>query len=272
MWKPYGLDKKIAHITNAQHPGFWTDQALEKAFRSQKASAFQKRKKELKKLLFAEVLNQTGKLFDPNVLTVVWARRFAAYKRPDLLLHDFPRFSKLIQNPEQPIQIIWAGKPYPTDFNAINTFNRLVGVSREFPNLAVLTGYEIALSRTLKCGSDVWLNTPRITREASGTSGMTAAMNGSLNLTVNDGWIPEFAHHGENAFVLPEADPGQPLSVQDELDSQHLYEMLEKEVMPTYYNQPDRWTQLAFNGKAGVDPAFSSHRMADQYYRLLYSD
>ncbi len=272
MWKPFGLDHKISHITNAQHPGFWTDQALQKAHRSGKATAFQKRKRELKKLLFDLVLDQTGKLFDPEILTVVWARRFAAYKRPDLLLHDFPRFVKLIRKADQPVQIIWAGKPYPKDFNAINTFNRLVGVSRDFPNLAVLTGYEIALSRALKCGSDVWLNTPRITREASGTSGMTAAMNGSLNLTVNDGWIPEFARHGENAFVLPEADPGQPISVQDELDSRHLYEMLENEVMPMYYGNPDRWTELAFNGKEAVDPAFSSHRMAAQYYDMLYSD
>lgn len=272
MWQPFGLDKKIAHITNAQHTGFWTDPALERAFRQKKEASFQKRKKELKKLLFKEVLDQTGKLFDPDVLTLVWARRFAAYKRPDLLLHDFPRFTELIRRTGQPIQIIWAGKPYPKDFNAINTFNRLVGVSKEFPNLAVLTGYEIALSRALKCGSDVWLNTPRITREASGTSGMTAAMNGSVNLTVNDGWIPEFATEGENAFVLPEVDPGQPISVQDELDSQHLYDLLENDVLPTYYSNSKKWMELVFKGKEAVDPAFSSHRMAEQYYTTLYSD
>lgn len=272
MWQPYGLDQKISHITNAQHTGFWTDPSLERAFRQKKVGSFQNRKKELKNLLFKEVLDQTGKLFDPDVLTIVWARRFAAYKRPDLLLYDFPRFTELIRRAGQPVQIIWAGKPYPKDFNAINTFNRLVEVSKEFPNLAVLTGYEIALSRALKCGSDVWLNTPRITKEASGTSGMTAAMNGSINLTVNDGWIPEFASKGKNSFVLPEADPGQPISVQDELDSQHLYEILENDVLPMYYSDTDKWMEHVFNGKAAVDPDFSSHRMADQYYRMLYSD
>lgn len=270
MWRPYGLDGKISHITNSQHPGFWTDPDLDKAFRKNNIRAFQKRKTALKKALFELVLDQTGRLFDPNILTLVWARRFAGYKRADLLLQDFPRFRELISHPERPLQIIWAGKPYPKDYQAINVFNRLVSVSKEFPNLAVLTGYEMELSRRLKHGSDIWLNTPRITREASGTSGMTAAMNGSLNLTVNDGWIPEFARHGENAFVLPEADPGQPLPVQDESDSQHLYQMLESEVIPMYYKSPDQWMEMVFSAQKDVVPAFSSDRMAAEYYENLY--
>jgi starch phosphorylase len=270
MWRPNGLDSKISHITNAQHPGFWTDPALEKAFGRKNVRTLRSRKKELKRTLFDLVLDQTGKLLDPEVLTVVWARRFAAYKRADLLLLDYPRFTELMRQQDRPVQLIWAGKPYPGDFNAINTFNRLISVSREFPNMAVLTGYEIALSRMLKLGSDVWLNTPRITREASGTSGMTAAMNGSVNLTVNDGWIPEFGRNGENAFVLPEADQGQPLQVQDEMDCQHLFRALEHEVLPTYYEDPDRWAQLAMNAREDVVPAFSSHRMAAEYYEQLY--
>ena len=170
------------------------------------------------------------------------------------------------------MQIIWAGKPYPEDYHAINIFNQLVEVSKGFPNLAVLTGYEIALSALLKKGSDVWLNTPRITREASGTSGMTAAMNGSINLSVNDGWIPEFARHGENAFVLPEADPHQPHSVQDEQDSKELYRILETEVFPIYYEKPDQWLEIVFKAMEEIDPAFSSHRMAEQYYNELFAD
>ncbi|MCO5724756.1 alpha-glucan family phosphorylase [Robiginitalea marina] len=270
MWRPFGLDGKITHITNAQHPGYWSDAPLEKSLGKKNIRGFQKRKAELKNVLFQRVLDQTGKLFDPGVLTLVWARRFAGYKRADLLLHDFQRFRELITRADRPIQIIWAGKPYPTDYQAINTFNRLVSVSREFPNLAVLTGYEMELSRQLKAGSDIWLNTPRITREASGTSGMTAAMNGSLNLTVNDGWIPEFGRHGINAFVLPEADPNQPLPVQDERDSQHLYRMLEEEVIPCYYGDPSKWMAMAFQAWEDVLPAFSSHRMAMEYYESLY--
>ena len=271
MWKPFGLDGKIIPITNAQHPEFWTDSALWKAFEKNNKRALARRKKELKAELFARVLDQTGKLFDPDVLTIVWARRFAGYKRADLLLRDFDRFRALIGHRERPVQIIWAGKPYPEDYGAIRIFDRLADVSRGFHSLAVLTGYEIALSRQLKEGSDIWLNTPRITREASGTSGMTAAMNGSLNLTVNDGWIPEFARHGENAFVLPEANPRQPISVQDELDSKHLYQMLENEVIPLYYDDPDKWMEMVFKAREEVVPAFSSDRMAAQYYRELYN-
>ncbi|WP_088340621.1 alpha-glucan family phosphorylase [Robiginitalea sediminis] len=272
MWQPFGLEGKIIPITNAQHPVYWTDAALQKAFEKRNTRAFKRRKGELKAALFETVLDQTGKRFDPNVLTVVWARRFAAYKRADLLLRDFERFRKLVSQTDRPVQIIWAGKPYPTDFGAIQVFNRLMEVSWQFPNLAVLTGYEMALSRALKEGSDIWLNTPRITREASGTSGMTAAMNGSLNLTVNDGWIPEFGKHGKNAFILPEADARQPHPVQDDMDAGNLYRILEEEVVPLYYEKPEAWQEMVFNGMQDVVPGFSSHRMAEQYYRELYAD
>lgn len=270
MWRPFGLQDKIVPITNAQHPGFWTDSELRKSQEKGNVKKFFSRKKALKQTLFDLVLDQTGKQFNPEVLTVVWARRFAAYKRADLLLRDLERFKKLITNSNLPIQIIWAGKPYPTDFGAIQIFNRLVDSSRNYANLAVLTGYEIGQSRLLKQGSDIWLNTPRITREASGTSGMTAAMNGSVNLTVNDGWIPEFARHGENAFVLPEADPTQSHSIQDDQDAGNLYRILETEVMPIYYTSPDIWARLAFTAMEEVVPAFSSHRMAEAYYKELY--
>ena len=270
MWRPFDLQDKIIPITNSQHPEFWTDPILAKAFEKRNVKRLVRRKKELKTVLFREVLDQTGKLFDPEVLTIVWARRFAGYKRADLLLRDMEAFRALVENQERPVQIIWAGKPYPKDFGAIGTFNRLIEASRNLPNLAVLTGYEMALSKRLKDGSDIWLNTPRITREASGTSGMTAAMNGSLNLSVNDGWIPEFAKHGENAFVLPEADPTQPHSVQDDFDSQNLHKMLRNEVLPAYYGSPEKWQDMVLQAMEDVTPAFSSHRMATDYYRELY--
>src|SRR5690606_24571911 len=123
----------------------------------------------------------------------------------------------------------------------------------------------------LKAGSDVWLNTPRITREASGTSGMTAAMNGSVNLTINDGWIPEFARNGENCFLLPDANPDWPDWEQDRFDSENLYSALETKVIPSYYNSPDYWHRLVVNAMEDVLPAFSSQRMARQYYKELYS-
>lgn len=270
MWKDYSGISKIIPITNAQNQKFWQDPQLEKAWINRNSKVFGKRKKELKTALFEEVLNQTGKLFDPEVLTIVWARRFAEYKRADLLLRDLSRLEAIISSADRPVQVIWAGKPFPTDFYAIDQFNHLVHHTKYKSNMAVLIGYEMELSRKLKLGSDVWLNTPRITREASGTSGMTAAMNGSVNLSINDGWIPEFQEHGKNCFVLPEVDHHLPAWEQDRHDSENLYSVLENEVLPAYYDTPDVWQEIVFKAIDDVVPQFTSRRMAEQYYNELY--
>lgn len=270
MWKEFEGISEIIPITNAQHQGFWQDKALLRALEKTNPGLYRKRKRELKTELFLEVLNQTGKLMDPDVLTIVWARRFAEYKRPDLLLYDLQRFEKLIEDKKYPIQIIWAGKPYPKDTGAIEVFNRLIDYARGKSNLAVMIGYEIELSRKLKCGSDIWLNNPRITREASGTSGMTAAMNGSVNVSVNDGWIPEFQKNGENCFVLPEVDHRLPVKDQDRKDSTNLYQLLEDVVIPMYYDRQEDWQKIAFGSMSDVVPEFTSRRMASEYYENLY--
>jgi starch phosphorylase len=271
MWDGYHGISKIIPITNSQNQKFWQDKELAKAWDEKDTKSFVKRKKDLKAKLFKEVERQTGKKFDPNVLTIVWARRFAGYKRADLLWHDRERFLKLMYNAEQPVQIIWAGKPYPMDYYAIDIFNYLVHNSKEHKNMAVLIGYEIELSRLLKLGSDVWLNTPRITREASGTSGMTASFNGSVNVSINDGWIPEFAKNGKNSFILPEADTSQPVWEMDRFDANNLYEVLEDAVIPTYYCKPKKWQELVFKGMDDVIPEFTSGRMATEYYQKMYN-
>ena len=270
MWKDYDKICKIIPITNAQNQKFWQDKEIGKAWKKKNTKSYTKRKAELKMELFDEVADQTDKLFDPNVLTFVWARRFAGYKRAELLLHDLERFKKLISNTKYPVQIIWAGKPYPYDFYAIDIFNHLVHHSKHVPNLSVLIGYEIDLSKKLKCGSDIWLNTPRITREASGTSGMTAAMNGSVNVSINDGWIPEFQKNGKNSFVLPELDHNLPVWEQDKQDADNLYDLLENTVIPMYYDNPKKWQEIVFKGMDDVIPEFTSARMAEDYYKKLY--
>jgi starch phosphorylase len=270
MWKDYDKICKIIPITNAQNQNYWQDNDIKKAWKKRNATAYKKRKIELKKQLFDEVVSQTEKMFNPKVLTFVWARRFAGYKRAELLLHDIERFKRLISNTKYPVQIIWAGKPYPMDYYAIDIFNHLVHYAKKVPNLAVLVGYEMDLSKKLKEGSDIWLNTPRITREASGTSGMTAAMNGSVNVSINDGWIPEFQKNGENSFVLPELDHNMPVWEQDKLDADNLYDLLENKVIPMYYDNPKEWQKIVFNAIDDVIPQFSSHRMAEQYYKELY--
>jgi starch phosphorylase len=228
------------------------------------------RKKHLKKILFEEVADQTGKMFDPEVFTIVWARRFAEYKRPGLLKYDFERFIKMITDQDQPVQVIWAGKPYPTDQHAIEMFNELIQLGHNYKNMAVLVGYELSLSRLLKQGSDVWLNTPRITHEASGTSGMTASMNGSIHLSVDDGWHPEFARDGKNAFTIPAVDHRLPVEEQDRLDNQNMMDILENKVIPRYYDQPKEWRKLMKNAMSDIEIEFDSTRIAVEYYERMF--
>lgn len=267
MWKGHKGICEIDHITNAQNKTYWVDKELEKARLEKNVEQITLRKKELKKLLFREVADQCGKLFDPNVLTIVWARRFAGYKRADMLAWDLERFNKLVNNAEFPVQIIWAGKPYPTDYGATDLFNHLFYTSHYYDNVAVLTGYELALSKLLKDGADIWLNTPVVTREASGTSGMTAAMNAALNLSTFDGWIPEFAHDGENSFILPVAKSDD---VNKE-DADSLFKVLENNVLPTYYSDQEKWGKMVLTSMNEVGDFFDSDRMADEYYTKMYT-
>ena len=271
MWSKYPGICEIKAITNAQEFKYWADKPLYDAKDENDDVLFDFRKKHLKKRFFKIVADQTGNLFNPNVFTIVWARRFAGYKRADLLLHDKARFERLLNNPKYPVQIIWAGKPYPMDYSAISTFNTLVEESKYYKNMAVLTGYELALSKSMKQGSDLWLNNPRVPREASGTSGMTASMNGSINLSTDDGWIPEFAKNGINGFVVPQADYDN-MSVydQDNFDLHNLYEVLENEILPTYYDQPEKWRKIQQNAMDDVKRQFNSDRMADEYYKKIY--
>ncbi|HEX4850854.1 MAG TPA: glycogen/starch/alpha-glucan phosphorylase, partial [Puia sp.] len=203
MWSKYNNICPIISITNAQNWRYWADKELYKKKESGDDYWWDDRKKYLKKRAFELVADQTGKVFDQNVFTIVWARRFAGYKRSEFLTRDIARFNKLTSSTKYPVQIIWAGKPYPMDYPAINEFNHLVHLSKNYKNVAVMIGYELTLSKRLKQAADCWLNNPRVPREASGTSGMTAAMNGAVNFSTDDGWIPEFINHGNNGFVVP---------------------------------------------------------------------
>lgn len=272
MWKDYDNICPIDHVTNAQNKKYWADVQLEEARAKHDAAALTVRKKELKKYLFQEVANQTGKWYDENVLTIVWARRFAEYKRADLITRDYERFGRLMLDKEMPVQIIFAGKPYPMDYNAIRTYDSLVEMSKSYKNMAVLAGYELALSKKLKDGSDIWLNNPRVTREASGTSGMTAAMNGSINLSTNDGWIREFHEMCPDcSFVLPVVDHEIPHFAQDQKDLDNLFNLLENEIIPMYYNDPAAWNNKVMKSMTEVVPFFDSDRMAHDYYVKMYN-
>jgi starch phosphorylase len=272
MWeKTEGICPIIA-ITNSQNWTYWADKQLYKASAEGNDAWWDDRKRYLKKRAFEIIADQTGKLYDPKVLTIVWARRFAGYKRAELITRDMVRFEKLLSDTKYPVQIIWAGKPYPMDYPAINEFNNLVHLSRKYKNISVLIGYELALSKRLKQAGDIWLNNPRVPREASGTSGMTAAMNGAVNFSTDDGWIPEFVHHGNNGFVVPKGDyANMSVQEQDQYDLDKLYEILLKEILPLYYDDYETWRQIAKNGMRDVRFQFESARMAAEYYDLLYN-
>ncbi|MGE5519790.1 MAG: alpha-glucan family phosphorylase [Candidatus Dadabacteria bacterium] len=271
MWEKYEGICPIISITNAQNWRYWSDKQLYRAREAGDDWYFDDRKKYLKRRAFEIVADQTGKLFDHNVFTIVWARRFAGYKRAGLITTDKERFEALLSDSKYPVQIIWAGKPYPVDYPAISEFNHLVHLSKSYKNVAVLIGYELGLSKRLKQAADCWLNNPRVPREASGTSGMTAAMNGAVNFSTNDGWIPEFVHHGNNGFVVPPVDyTNMTVADQDQYDLDQLYHILQKEVLPLYYDDHNTWRQIVKNGMRDVQIRFDSNRMAEEYYENLY--
>ncbi len=269
MWKSYEGICPIISITNAQNQAYWQDEELQQAFVTKNDTRLITRKKYLKRQLFKIVADQTGKLFDENVLTIVWARRFAEYKRADLIARDIEWFSRLLSG-DQPVQLIWSGKPYPEDHGAVTIFNALIRMSNEHKNAAVLTGYELEQSAALKKGADVWLNNPRRPQEASGTSGMTAAMNGAINFSTNDGWIPEFAVNEQNSFIIPEANLNKSIAEQDKEDHQHLMDILDDIIVPMYYNQPELWIKVMKQSMEDVSPQFDSDRMAQEYYEKMF--
>lgn len=271
LWEKYNTDCNLMSITNAQSFTFWADKFMYKCLNKGDDTKLVQRKKEGKKQLFEEIADQSGEMYDENIITIVFAKRFGGYKRPELLLHNLERFERLVNNKKYPVQIVWAGKPYPMDFTSIAVFDKIVNTCKTYPNCSILVGYEMKLSKLLKLGADVWLNTPRITHEASGTSGMSAAMNGAVNLSIPDGWFPEFVKDGINGFSIPAANPSLPDHELDDADANSLYDILEKTVIPMYYDDPAGWLDIVKNGMKDIIPQFDSIRLAKEYYEKLYN-
>lgn len=270
MWKEYPGICPMISITNAQNYAYWGAKDMYETLHNKEDETLRRLKQQGKQQLFEVVADQTGEIYDTGVLTIVFAKRFTSYKRADLLLEDRERFHRLVTDKDRPVQIIWAGKPYPMDYASIGDFDNLVNTCKRYPNCSVLVGYELRLSRLLKQGADIWLNLPRLTHEASGTSGMTAAMNGALNISIPDGWFPEFAKDRINSFVIPPGDPALPDHQQDSADAASLYDLLEKIVIPLYYEDPTCWYSMVTAGMRDILPYFDSNRLAAEYYDRLY--
>lgn len=229
-----------------------------------------------------ETINEhqdTRKLFSPNVLTIGFARRVAAYKRWNLLLSDLPRLLKLVDDAERPVQFIFAGKAHPQDRTAKQILQQLMSINHDsnWQKRAVfLEDYDQEVARYLVHGVDVWMNVPRRPYEASGTSGMKAAMNGALNFSILDGWWIE-GFNDQNGFRIGELEVDADEAAGDAADAESLYSTLENRIVPEYYDLdvnglPSLWIARMKNTLATLTPQFSSDRMVRDYLSKIYND
>ncbi|MFC1939461.1 alpha-glucan family phosphorylase [Chloroflexota bacterium] len=218
-----------------------------------------------------------GSLLDHDTLTIGFVRRFAEYKRPDLLFKDVERLKRIVNDPWRPVQIIFAGKSHPADTASKKLLQHVHTMARDRAfqgRIAFLEDYDMRLARYLVQGVDVWLNTPRRLQEASGTSGMKAVLNGVLHLSVPDGWWLE-AYNSENGWSIGEATLKADTQEEDQADAETLYRLLEEEVVPLYYNQdrnglPQAWVSMVKRSIRSIVPIFCARRMLKEYTERMY--
>ncbi len=218
-----------------------------------------------------------GAMLDPDTLTIAFVRRFAEYKRPALILYNLERLKRLVRDKWRPIQIIFAGKSHPADFLSKYLLHRVYALAtdREFQGrIAFVEDYDIHMAHYLVQGVDIWLNTPRRLEEASGTSGMKAAVNGVLNLSVRDGWWNE-AYNGKNGWAIGDVRKIPDAEGEDRADAESLYNLLENEIIPMYYDYdrsrvPRRWVHMMKESIGTIGPRFSSRRMVREYTERMY--
>jgi len=224
----------------------------------------------------ANIVERTEQVLDPNVLTLGFARRFTAYKRPNLLLRDLERFIRLLTHPERPVQIIIAGKAHPADNEGKHFIQEWVQFSARpeiRKHVVFLEDYDIALAQEMVQGVDVWINTPRRPWEASGTSGMKVLANGGLNLSELDGWWAE-AYTPEVGWALGDGNEHSEPEW-DAVEAEQLYSILENEVVPMFYDRdtsgiPRAWVARMRASMSRLAPQFSTNRMAREYIEKLY--
>jgi glucan phosphorylase len=215
---------------------------------------------------------------DKDALTIGFARRFATYKRAHLLFRDLDRLARIVNNPEKPVQFVFAGKAHPRDIPGQDLIKMIVEISKrpEFiGKIVFLQNYDIRLAKRLVRGVDIWLNTPTRPLEASGTSGEKAVMNGTMHFSVLDGWWAE-GYRPDSGWALPIERSFENQELQDELDAERIYTLLENEITETYYRRnedgiPEDWVGMVRNNIAHVAPEFTMNRMLRDYIDRFYS-
>jgi starch phosphorylase len=266
MWKDVTNAAPIIAITNGIHTGTWQDARIRNAYET--SADLWLPHMEAKKELLAAVLARTGAQLNPDNLLIGFARRAVPYKRSDLIFSNPEVIEPYLRDGR--IQIIFSGKAHPLDDQGKAIVARLVSFSKAYPNSVVfLENYDMEIGRLLTRGTDVWLNNPKRPLEASGTSGMKAAMNGILNVSVLDGWWPEGCIHGVNGWEFGHGYEG-PLA--DEIDLAGLYQVMLDQVAPTFYENRPQWVRMM---RAAIDMSverFSASRMLQEYYSRMYVD
>lgn len=293
LWPDRPVDEvPIGHITNGVHPVFWSAPAT-RAFYDDRVPGWRQRtwdpevwraiedvsdealwllRNRLRLRLLTEVEHRTGVALDPTALTIGFARRFAPYKRGDLIFSDPDRLEQIL---DRGVQLIYAGKAHPRDDAGKRLVANVLDWSERFPGQVVLLeDYDIRLGGLLTSGADVWLNNPRRPREASGTSGQKVIFNGGLNLSVLDGWWPE-GFDGTNGFSIGDGEEWEDQAAHDAHDALDLYRKLEQEVLPLWEDRgplgvPHAWLQRVKRSIATCAPKFSSHRMVKDYVEQVY--
>jgi alpha-glucan phosphorylase-like protein len=306
---------EIGYVTNGVHYSSWTAQEWKNIHKEYFGEEFPKNQLdfdvwnhiyqapeekiwELRKTLRAKLINYIKERFsdswvkrnenpklitevknklDPNALTIGFARRFATYKRGYLLFRDLDRLSKIVNNPERPVQFIFAGKAHPADKAGQDLIKYIVEISRrpEFVGkILFIQNYDINLAKMLLQGVDVWLNTPTRPLEASGTSGMKGVMNGTLHFSVLDGWWVE-GYRKDAGWALPAERTYDVQDFQDELDAETIYNILEEEIVETFYDRNKEgvsaeWVDIIKNTIAQVAPHFTTGRMMQDYHERYY--
>ncbi|MBI2450489.1 MAG: alpha-glucan family phosphorylase [Candidatus Nealsonbacteria bacterium] len=263
MWQHVDGRCQIVPVTN----GVDLDWQYPEFAKADSAEAIILAKEKYQTILFRHIFKRTGKQLDENILTIVWARRFAEYKRPWLIFDmDWPWIEKLLK--ERKIQIIIAGKPHPNDQKAVNTFNWLYRRSLDTPGLVVLAGYEYWLSKILKAGADLWFQCPRRPREACGTSWISANFNGTLVLFSLDGGILQSANM-KYGFPFGVDYKCSFSGEQDKLDFQDLVKVLPNPI-DMFYNDKSQWYQWVLAVKKDAVQNFNSDRMLRDYINSIY--
>ena len=267
MWKDIKDKSEIIGITNAIHVPTWVDKRLQDISFPNKS--LWDIHMELKRDLISFILEKNGVNLEENKLIIGFSRRAATYKRSNLIFSDPSIIGPLLE--EGKIQIIFSGKAHPFDTEGKEVITNLISMVKKYPRSVVfLQNYDMTIGAKLTKGSDIWLNNPRRPLEASGTSGMKAAMNGVLNCSILDGWWPEACIDGINGWQFADGFECANVEEFDKHDATALYDVLLNKVIPTYYHNKPKWIGMMQESILSTKDQFSMHRMLGEYFELLY--